>query len=103
MIGLGDKWQITATFAATLVGTFLPMQIFYQGKTDRSHPKYAFPDGFDIFHTPNHWANEDTCLRFFANIIFPYVDKVREENQFTITESYGPDGQFQWPDNHFTP
>lgn len=79
LAGLGDKRQITATFAASLDGTFLPMQILYQGKTNRSHPKNAFPDGFDIFHTPNHWANEKTCLRFFENIIFPYVKKVREE------------------------
>ena len=33
MIGLGDKRQITATFAASLDGTFLPIQILYQGKT----------------------------------------------------------------------
>lgn len=44
---------MTATFAETMDGAFLPMQILYQGKTDRSHPKYAFPQGFDIFHTPN--------------------------------------------------
>ncbi len=61
--GLGDKRQVTATFAATLDGTFLPMQILYQGKTKRSHAKYAFPDEFDMFHTPNHWANEETCTR----------------------------------------
>ena len=79
VIGLSDKRQITATFAAALDGAFLPMQILYQGKTDRSHPKYTFPDGFDIFHTPNHWANEETCLRFFENIILPYIKKVREE------------------------
>lgn len=76
--GLGDKRQITATFAASLDGTFLPMQILYQGKTNHSYPKYAFPDGFDIYHTPNHWANEETCLRFFDNIIFPFVRKTRE-------------------------
>ena len=31
--GLDDKCQITATFAASLDGTFLPMQLLYQGKT----------------------------------------------------------------------
>ena len=51
------------------------MQILYQRKTERSHPKYTFPEGFDIFHTPNHWANEETCLHFF---IFPYVRQTRE-------------------------
>ena len=55
------------------------MQILYQGKTDHSHPKYEFLDRFDIFHTPNHWANEETCLCFFEKIIFPYIKKVREE------------------------
>ena len=79
IVGLGDKRQVTATFAASLDGKFLPMQILYQGKTAHSHPKYAFPEGFDIFHTPNHWANEQTCLRFFEKIIFPYVRKVRED------------------------
>ena len=77
--GLGDKRQVTATFAACLDGTFLPMQILYQGKTARCHPKYRFPEGFDTFHTPNHWANAETCQRFFEKIIFPYVQRTREE------------------------
>ena len=66
MAGLGDKHQITATFTASLDGTFLPTQLLYQGKTERSYPKYNFHDEFDIFHTPNHWANEETCLCLFV-------------------------------------
>ena len=31
--GLGDKRQVTVTFAATMSGEFLPMQILYGGKT----------------------------------------------------------------------
>lgn len=77
--GQGDKRQITATFTASLDGTFLPMLILYPGMTALCHPKHAFPDGFDIFHTPNHWANEQTCLRFFNKIIIPHMRKVREE------------------------
>ena len=76
--GLGDKRQITATFAASLDGTFLPMQLLYQGKTNRSHPRHSFPDGFDVFYTPNHWANEETCHRFMEKIIFPYIREVKE-------------------------
>ena len=78
MVALGYKRQVTATFAACLDGTFLPMQVLYQGKTARCHPKYCFPVGFDIFHTPNHWANEETCLWFFETIIFPYIQHTRE-------------------------
>ena len=73
VIGISDKRQITATFAACLDSTFLPLQILYQGKMERSHPKYKFPDGFDVFHTPIHWANGETCLRFFEKIVFPYT------------------------------
>ena len=75
---LGDKRQITATFGESLDGTFLPMQLLYQGKMNCSHPKFVFRDGFDLFHSPNHWANEETCVQFFEKIVFSYVDRVRE-------------------------
>lgn len=41
--GLGDKRQTTATFADTLSGAFLPMQLLYQEKTDRCHAKFSCP------------------------------------------------------------
>jgi hypothetical protein len=79
LAGLGDKRQITATFAASLDGQFLPMQILYQGKTNRCHPNFAFPDEFDVYHTANHWANEETCIRFTERILKPYIVKIREQ------------------------
>ena len=33
--GANDKWQITATFAVILTGSFLPMHLIYTGKTRR--------------------------------------------------------------------
>jgi hypothetical protein len=77
--GLGDKRQVTATFAATMSGEFLPMQILYGGKTERVHPKFKLPDDFDVWHSPNHWSNQELCLRFVIKIIIPYVKKVKEE------------------------
>ena len=79
--GLGDKRQVTATFADTLSGEFLPMQLLYQGLTQRCHAKFNFPDGFHIHHSRNHWANEDTVKLFYQNIIVPYVLRVRQEKQ----------------------
>jgi len=35
VIGIDDKRQITATFAASLSGNFLPVQMVYQGKTTK--------------------------------------------------------------------
>ena len=37
--GYGDKRMITATFAGTLSGKFLPMQILYGVKTGSLQPK----------------------------------------------------------------
>ena len=61
------------TFAATMNGEFLPMQLMYEGKTDHCHPKFKFPASLDVFHTLNHWSNGSTCVRFVNNVIIPYV------------------------------
>ena len=50
------------------------MQVLYHSKTDQSQPKFVLPDGFDIFHTSNDWANKI----LFEKLLFSYVDKVRE-------------------------
>ena len=75
--GVGDKRQITITVAGTLTGTVLPFQVLYEGKTERCHPSVTFPEGFDIWHSPNHWANGETSIRFVKNIILPYVSTTR--------------------------
>ena len=74
-----DKRQITGTFAVTLAGDFLPIQIIYQGKTDRCHPEYKFPEKFRITHTENHWPNEEKCKEFVNKALMPYVNKKRQE------------------------
>ncbi len=56
MIGVNDKQQITAVFCGTLVGDFLPVQLIYKGKTPRCHPRFAFPPGWHITHSPKHWS-----------------------------------------------
>ena len=78
--GINDKRQITLTLAGSLSGELLPLQLLYQGKTERSHPKYTFPPEFDVWHTPNHWANEETTLRFITHIIILYLQGVRNRN-----------------------
>ena len=80
VIGLDDKRMITATFTTTLNGVFLPIQLLYTGKTPRCHPHYiGFPDEFGVWHSPNHWANQDTSLRFISQISIPYIQKTQAE------------------------
>jgi hypothetical protein len=76
---LGDKRQITATSAGTLAGALLPLQLIYRGKTERCHPTSPFPSGFDVWHSPNHWANEETTLCFIEKIIIPFINNVQSK------------------------
>jgi hypothetical protein len=78
MVGVNDKRQITAVFCGTMLGEFLPIQLIYQGKTHRCHPKFTFPPDWHITHSPNHWSNECTMLDYITHIIVPYLQKTRE-------------------------
>ena len=81
MVGAKDKCQITAVFCCTLQGDFLPVQLIYQGKTSRCHPKFQFPPGWHITHVPKHWSTEQTMVQYIHNIILPYVKLIRELKQ----------------------
>ena len=48
--GVDDKHLITAVFCCLLVGDFLPVQLIYNGKTDRCHPHYQSPLSWYITH-----------------------------------------------------
>ena len=77
-----DKRQITGTFAVSLDGKFLPMQLIYQGKTKRSLPKFEFPKSFSVTFTKNHWSNTDKSVEFFENIIFPFLKRTKQEKGY---------------------
>ena len=79
VVGLNDKWQITAVFGGTLCGKFLPIQLVYQGKTSRCMSSIDFPKSWHITYTPNHWCNENTELCYIEKIIVPYVQSTRAE------------------------
>lgn len=78
MTGLDDKRQITAVFCGTLTGDFLPVQLIYKGKTSRCHPKFKFPSGWHVTHSPKHWSNEETMIQYIELIILPYLRAMRK-------------------------
>ena len=80
--GVDDKRQITATFAVSSTGSFLPMQLIYSGKTRRCLPRYDFPASFSVSFTKNHWSNTEKSIEFFEEIIFPYLTIVKKEKGF---------------------
>ena len=64
--GVDDKRQITATFAVSASGDFLPMQLIYAGETKRCLPK------------KNHWSNQVKVTEHFEKVIFPFLDQIKE-------------------------
>ena len=79
VIGIDDKRQITATFAASLSGNFLSVQLVYEGKTTKCHPAVEFPEGWHVTHTPNHWCNEETMVAYIESVIVPYMAQKRRQ------------------------
>ena len=80
-----DKRQITAVLAVTMSGEYLPPQLIYKGKTERCHPAGEVPDGWDIWHSHNHWSNEETMMRYVEMVIAPFVDDKRATLQLDKT------------------
>ena len=93
--GIDDKRQITSTFAISMSGEFLPIQVIYEGKSKRCLPKYTFPASFDATFSGNHWSNTQKSLRFFKKTVFPHFKNVQkakgypdEQMSLTIMDNF---------------
>ena len=73
-----DKRQITVVLAITMTGEYLPPQLIYQGKTLCCHPKVSFPKEWDVWHSDNCWANEETMKQYVQEIVAPFISQKRE-------------------------
>ena len=80
--GVDDKRQITATFAVSSTGDFLPIQLIYEGKTKRCLPKIDFPEMFNVTFSENHWSNTEKSIEYFEETIFPYLSKIKREKGY---------------------
>uniref|UniRef100_A0A1X7SKG8 DDE-1 domain-containing protein n=1 Tax=Amphimedon queenslandica TaxID=400682 RepID=A0A1X7SKG8_AMPQE len=70
-----NKRHVTAVLAASLTWEFMPPQIIYQGKTTRCHPTVtAVPQGWDLWHSENHWSNGETMERYVEKLIVFYLN-----------------------------
>ena len=53
------------------------MQLIYGGKTVQSLPRFQFPNSFSLSVNEKHYSNTQESLKFFNEIIIPYVKEVR--------------------------
>lgn len=67
----------------TLSGKLLPPQVIYQGKTNVCHPKFKFPDTWNVTHSENHWSNTTTMIEYCKNVLQPYIETVRDSLPIT--------------------
>ena len=78
VIGAEDKRQITACIASSLDGELLPLQLIFNGKTDRSHPA-ATPASIaarvHVAHSENHWSTQQTMQSYVNEVIMPYAER----------------------------
>ena len=54
MIGVDNKDRSRQFFCGSVLGNFLPIQLIYKEKTNRCHPKFKFPAGWHVTHSPKH-------------------------------------------------
>ena len=87
LAGSDDKRVITGTFAIDLTGTFLPMQLIYGGKTSKSLPRVKFPESFCLSVNEKHYSNERESLRYFDEVIIPYLES--ERVRLNLPNQYG--------------
>lgn len=79
--GSSDKRTITATFAISFRGDFMPMQLIYGGKTTKCLPRFKFPEKFSLSYNETHYSNENEACKFIEDILQPYINNViKREN-----------------------
>ena len=67
-----------------MTGDFLRPQIIYQGKTTKCVPPVSFPSDWDITYTENHWSNEKNVEQYLLNVLFPFVEKKRQNLELDL-------------------
>lgn len=78
MIGAEDKRAITACLASSLHGDLLPLQLIFQGKTDRCLPAAtAASKAADVHMTcsANHWSSQETMRQWVSEVLLPYAER----------------------------
>jgi hypothetical protein len=78
VIGADDKRQITACVASAMDGAVLPLQLIFQGKTERCQPPAtaaSLAAHVDITHSENHWSSQQTMQRYIEKVLIPYAER----------------------------
>lgn len=78
ILGDGDKRQITVVVGSCLDGSLIPLQLIYEGKTEKCEVSASAESilyGFLISHSENHWSNQETMQEYFERVIQPFISR----------------------------
>lgn len=84
VVGADDKRQITACVASSLDGILLPLQLIFQGKTERCLPPHTAASRaarIDLTHSENHWSNQETMQGWVTTVLLPHAHRMIEAHQ----------------------
>ena len=82
IIGKEEMRACTATMTSTLSGDVMPIQAIFPGKTERSLPNVDSDHVLWTFSgkSGNHWANQDTLVKYVASILGPNLKAACEKS-----------------------
>ena len=85
--GSTDKRTITTTFAISIRGDFLLMELIYSGKTKKCLLRFKFPEKFSLSYNETHYSNEKEACKFIEEIVKPYIKQVVEHDNLPIDQT----------------
>lgn len=87
IVGSEEKCQITAVIGSSLAGGMLPLQLIFEGKTERSRPPHT-PDtlaaGFHITNSENHWSTLETMKEYVDFVLDPWRRRVGNDAELVL-------------------
>ena len=79
-----SKKGITLMMAGAADGTLLPIQLIFDGKTERSLPTVELPDSFLVSQSTTHWSNKLTVEDYVRTVLAEYAAQLQMENLFPV-------------------
>jgi len=85
--GSEEKRQITAVIGSSLAGDMLPLQLIFEGKTERSRPPHTpetLAAGFHITNSENHWSTLETMKEYVNFVLDPWRRRHSSDSEMVL-------------------
>lgn len=101
VVAVDDKRQITAVFAGSLTGDYLPLRLMYNGTMQQCLPTVHFLPKWHIACSQNHWPDQSTTRAYIENTLLPCHWKVERVEAPVWLPCTGEPWQIHWSRGNF--